>query len=39
LPETANIRAEFNTRLLRRINELLNAFQLAIAETYDQEVR
>jgi excisionase family DNA binding protein len=39
LPETANIRAESNTRLLRRINELLNAFQLAIAETYDQEVR
>lgn len=39
LPETANIRAEANTRLLRRINELLNAFQLSIAETYDQAVR
>jgi excisionase family DNA binding protein len=39
LPETANIRAEANTRLLHRINELLNAFQLSIAETYDQAVR
>ena len=39
LPETANIRAEANTLLLRRINELMNAFQLAIAEIYDQEVR
>ncbi|OGO19851.1 MAG: hypothetical protein A2Z14_17825 [Chloroflexi bacterium RBG_16_48_8] len=39
LPETANIRADANTRLVRRVNELLNAFQLAIAETYDQTAR
>ncbi len=36
LPETANVRPEANARLLRRVNELLNAFQLAIAESYDQ---
>jgi excisionase family DNA binding protein len=39
LPETANIRAEANARLLRRINELLNAFQLAVVEIYDRDVR
>ena len=39
LPETTNIRPEANTRLLRRVNEILNAFQLAIAETYDQAVK
>jgi len=39
LPETANVRPEMNTRLLRRINELMNAFQLAIAEIYDGDVR
>jgi len=39
LPETTNIRPEVNTRLLRRVNEILNAFQLAIAETYDRTVR
>jgi excisionase family DNA binding protein len=38
LSETANIRADSNTELLRRINELLNAFQLAIAESYDHAV-
>jgi excisionase family DNA binding protein len=39
LPETTNIRREANSQLLRRVNEMLNAFQLAIAETYDQVVR
>jgi hypothetical protein len=39
LPETANIRTEANARLLRRINELMNAFQLAVVEIYDQDVR
>ncbi len=36
LPETARVQPESNTRLLRRINTLLNSVQLAIAETYDQ---
>jgi hypothetical protein len=36
LPETARVQPESNARLLRRINTLLNAVQLAIAETYDQ---
>jgi hypothetical protein len=36
LPETAHVRPEANTRLLRRINALLNTVQLAIAETYDK---
>lgn len=36
LPETAHLRPEVNTRLLRRINTVLNAVQLAIAERYDQ---
>jgi len=36
LTETANIRAGANAHLLRRINELMNAFQLAITEIYDQ---
>ena len=35
LPEVAHVRPEANTKLLRRINLLLNAVQLAIAETYD----
>ena len=35
LPETAHVHPEANTHLLRRINTLLNAVQLAIAETYD----
>jgi excisionase family DNA binding protein len=39
LPETANVRAGANTTFLRRINELMNTFQLAIAEVYDQGVR
>ncbi len=37
LPETANIRPEANIRLLRRVNALLNAVHLAIAEVYDGE--
>ncbi len=36
LPEVAHIRPEANTRLLRRINALLNTVQLTIAETYDK---
>lgn len=39
LPTMAHIRPEANTRLLRRINTLLNAVQLAIAETYDRARR
>ena len=39
LPETTNIRPEANTQLLRRVNEILNAFQLAIAESYDQALK
>jgi excisionase family DNA binding protein len=35
LPETANIRAEANVRLLRRVNALLNAVHLAVADVYD----
>jgi excisionase family DNA binding protein len=36
LPATAKVRPESNARLVRRINQLLNTVQLAIAETYDQ---
>jgi excisionase family DNA binding protein len=39
LPETAHVRPEANTRLLRRINTVLNTVQLAIAEHYDLEKR
>lgn len=35
LPENVNIRPEANMSLLRRINNLLNAVHLAIAEVYD----
>lgn len=35
LPENVNIRPEANMTLLRRINNLLNAVHLAIAEVYD----
>lgn len=35
LPENVNIRPEANVRLLRRINTLLNAVHLSIAEVYD----
>lgn len=35
LPENVNIRPEANIRLLRRINTLLNAVHLAVAEVYD----
>lgn len=37
LPETANIRPEANVRLLRRINILLNAVHLAVADIYEDE--
>ena len=39
LPEIVHVRPEANTRLLRRINTLLNTVQLAIAETYDNARR
>jgi excisionase family DNA binding protein len=39
LPEVAHVRPEANTRLLRRINTLLNSVQLAIADVYDQSKR
>lgn len=35
LPESANIRPEANVRLLRRVNALLNAVHLAVADVYD----
>ena len=38
LPETANISSEANVRLLRRVNALLNAVHLAVAEVYDEGV-
>ena len=39
LPEMAHLRTEANARLLRRINELMNAFQLAVAEIYDRGMK
>ena len=39
LPEVAHVRPEANTRLLRRINTLLNAVQLAMADVYDKAKR
>jgi excisionase family DNA binding protein len=36
LPEVANVRPEANTRLLRRMTNLLNAVELSVAEVYDQ---
>jgi len=39
LPEVAHVRPEANTRLLRRINTLLNVVQLAMADVYDQDKR
>ncbi|MCA9917963.1 MAG: helix-turn-helix domain-containing protein [Anaerolineales bacterium] len=36
LPSTASIKPEANLRLMRRINELLNVVQLAIAKMYEQ---
>lgn len=35
LPETANIRPEANVRLLRRVNAILNAVHLAVADVYE----
>lgn len=37
LPEAAHVHQEANHRLLRRLNTLLNAVQLGIAEAYDRE--
>jgi hypothetical protein len=39
LPESARARPEANLHLLRRINTLLNAVQLAIARAYEQAKR
>lgn len=36
LPDTTNIRPEANLRLLRRVNTLLNAVHLAVADEYDR---
>jgi excisionase family DNA binding protein len=36
LPEVAHVRPEANQHLLRRINTLLNAVQLAVADTYEK---
>ncbi len=35
LPDSVNIRPEANVRLLRRVNSLLNAVYLAVAEVYE----
>lgn len=35
LPDTAKVRTEASLRLMRRVNEVLNAVHLAIAEVYD----
>lgn len=35
LPVTAQVRPQANRRLLRRINAVLNAVQIAVAEVYD----
>lgn len=35
LPETARVQPEASLRLMRRVNELLNAVHLAIAEVYE----
>jgi len=37
LPEKVRIRPEAKSRLLHRINEILNSVQLAIAEVYDDD--
>ena len=37
LPVTAQVRPQANRRLLRRINAVLNAVQIAVAEVYDPE--
>ncbi|WP_420640678.1 MerR family transcriptional regulator [Candidatus Leptofilum sp.] len=37
LPSTTAIKPEANLRLMRRINELLNVVQLAIAQVYEQQ--
>ena len=37
LPETVNIRPEANVRLVKRVNQLLNAVHLAVAEVYDEQ--
>lgn len=39
LPEVAHVRPEANVRLMRRINTLLNAVQLSIADVYDRAKR
>lgn len=39
LPESARVRPQANKRLLRRINKVLNAVQLAIASAYETDTR
>jgi excisionase family DNA binding protein len=39
LPEVAHVRPETNQRLMRRINVILNAVQLAAADTFDQALK
>lgn len=36
LPDSARVRSEANTRLLRRINAILNKVQLAVAKAYEE---
>jgi len=36
LPEVAQVHPEANSRLMRRLNTLLNTVELAVAETYDR---
>jgi len=39
LPEVAHVHPEANVNLMRRLNTLLNAVELAVAETYDRARR
>jgi excisionase family DNA binding protein len=39
LPDTARVQTEASMRLMRRVNTLLNAVHLAIADVYDREGR
>ena len=36
LPESADLRPAANQRLFRRMSDVLNAFQLAVVETYEE---
>ncbi len=39
LPETEDLQPAANRRLFRRMSDVLNAFQLAVVETYDEAWR